>query len=245
MPDFAERRWKQVWDAVIRDGGLFESSYRTFSLWKRQMIYVAKYGQGVTLDLGAGKLPFRPALAQHAGLYISMDIECEHPDLDIIGSGEGLPLASQSIDTVFSAQVMEHVPHPWRFVGEIARVLKPDGILILSVPFVFYIHGEPHDYFRYTPYALRSLLEENGFRLLQIETVGGLWAFVAYFIQTGLIGATYGIPLIGPLCWQANRLITALVGPLDHRLGVAQHFPMNVLVVARIRASHWEESCNT
>ncbi len=67
-------------------------------------------------------------------------------------------IADSSIDAFFMMEVLEHVKTPEAAVNEIYRCLKPGGKLVLSTPFVFPIHDEPHDYYRYTRYGLEYLL---------------------------------------------------------------------------------------
>lgn len=55
--------------------------------------------------------------------------------------------------------------NPDAFVGEIRRVVRVGGIAIISVPFVWDEHEQPHDFARYSSYGLRSLLERNGFEV--------------------------------------------------------------------------------
>jgi ubiquinone/menaquinone biosynthesis C-methylase UbiE len=65
-----------------------------------------------------------------------------------------------SCDIVVMLEVLEHVKEPQRALDEIRRVLKPGGTLILSVPFIFPIHDEPYDFYRYTKYGLQYLLRD-------------------------------------------------------------------------------------
>jgi hypothetical protein len=48
------------------------------------------------------------------------------------------------------------------------RVLKPDGRIIVSVPFLFPVHDAPHDYWRFTKYALEYLFRD-GWHIVQIR----------------------------------------------------------------------------
>ena len=86
---------------------------------------------------------------------------------DIIGDLTSLPIRSSSCDVVFCLEILEHVKNPFNAVKELKRVLKINGIIIGSTPFIFPIHTPPHDYFRYTKYGLRELFKE--FEVLDIK----------------------------------------------------------------------------
>ena len=124
----------------------------------------------VVIDVGCGQSPYR-ALVAHFPNYIGLDSP-GHPDSgerpDVLGDAGELPFRSASADAVLCTEVIEHVVDPVRVLWEAQRVLKPGGSLILSVPFTWHLHDEPHDYWRFTEYGLRLLCERAGFH---VETV--------------------------------------------------------------------------
>ncbi len=67
-------------------------------------------------------------------------------------------IADNSVDIVYLIEVLEHIPTPDKAVFEIHRILKKGGKLIMSTPFIFPIHDEPYDYYRYTKFGLKHLL---------------------------------------------------------------------------------------
>lgn len=71
-------------------------------------------------------------------------------------------MADGSVDGVFMLEVLEHVKTPQKALDEIHRILKPGGALFLSTPFIFPLHDEPHDFYRYTKYGLAHLLSAFG-----------------------------------------------------------------------------------
>ncbi|HEY3235718.1 MAG TPA: class I SAM-dependent methyltransferase [Polyangiaceae bacterium] len=99
---------------------------------------------------------------------------------------ERLPFPDASFDTVLCVQVLEHTPRPADLVMELARVLKNDGVLILSAPFSFRLHEEPHDYFRFSPHGLRELCARAGLEIVHIEPMGGLWTLLGHKLNTYL-----------------------------------------------------------
>src|SRR5262249_57577318 len=88
------------------------------------------------------------------------------PGVDLVADVECLPHADGSIGTVLALNTFEHVPRFWKGFAEIARVLRPDGALLVSCPFFFHIHNYPGDYWRFTPMALDLLLEDYPSRIL-------------------------------------------------------------------------------
>lgn len=116
------------------------------------------------LDVGAGDAPYAELFAHTE--YVTLDWESSpHAGgrtAAISASADAIPLPDASFDIVVLTQVLEHVRRPAVVLGEIARVLRPGGTLLATVPFVWELHEEPHDYWRFTPYALRALLEDAG-----------------------------------------------------------------------------------
>ena len=70
---------------------------------------------------------------------------------------------------MLSTQTLEHVPNPERIVAEWARVLRPGGNLLLTLPFMWPEHEMPYDFQRYTTNGLRAILEKSGFEIIAQE----------------------------------------------------------------------------
>jgi SAM-dependent methyltransferase len=88
------------------------------------------------------------------------------PGVDLTADVEALPLADASAGTVLAMNTFEHVPRFWRGFAEVARILRPDGVVLVSCPFYFHIHAHPNDYWRFTPAALELVLEDFPVRVL-------------------------------------------------------------------------------
>lgn len=81
--------------------------------------------------------------------------------------GINIPLPSDSVDLVFSCQVLEHVRHPEALLKSIVRVLKPGGYFIGSTS-----HLEPYHSFQlwnFTPYGFKEIVQEAGLTLKEIR----------------------------------------------------------------------------
>ena len=83
----------------------------------------------------------------------------EGPGVDVILNLHNINLPPESVGTVLILDTLEHVEFPRKAIKEIHRILKPNGILIMSSVMYFPIHNHPCDYWRFTPEAFRSLLE--------------------------------------------------------------------------------------
>jgi SAM-dependent methyltransferase len=82
------------------------------------------------------------------------------PHVDLVADAHDLHMVpDNSVDCVISISVLEHVRYPQKVVAEIHRVLKPDGVVYLNIPFVFAFHGDPDDFYRFSCNGIRILCE--------------------------------------------------------------------------------------
>ena len=129
-------------------------------------LWVRQHASGLVLDIGCADRWLTSYLSS-ATDYIALDYPVTGGFLysaqpDIFADAARLPLASASVDTVLLLEVLEHLQHPARALSEIARVLRPGGKLLLSLPFLYPVHDAPHDYQRYTCHGLVRELEAAG-----------------------------------------------------------------------------------
>ncbi|MFA5385924.1 MAG: class I SAM-dependent methyltransferase, partial [Eubacteriales bacterium] len=124
---------------------------------------------GRVLDVGCGKKPYQSLVQCRE--YIGLEIDTPRNRLkskaDLYYDGMHFPVENVSFDWVVCSQVLEHVFNPDVFLSEIARVLKAGGGLLMVVPFVWDEHEQPNDFARYSSFGLRSLLERNGFVIVE------------------------------------------------------------------------------
>jgi SAM-dependent methyltransferase len=134
------------------------------------------YLKGKILDLGCGIKPYKNYLVKNSQ-YVGMDETIEvWPDT--VGQVDEIPFADEQFDSVLCTEVLEHLPEPEKAIKEIKRVLKIGGFLYLTVPQEWCLHYEPADYFRFTKYGIKYLLEKNGFRITAIEKIGGILSLI-------------------------------------------------------------------
>src|SRR5690349_1256264 len=133
--------------------GVVEATVATFALAGR-VVEIGAYqveGQGELIDL-------RSMFADVP--YIGVDMRAG-PGVDRVENVEGMSFESRSVGTVLALSTFEHVRRFWLGVEEIKRIVRADGVIVISTPFYFHIHNHPSDYWRFTPEALDSLLEDQ------------------------------------------------------------------------------------
>lgn len=138
---------------------------------------IEKHAHGILLDLGCGNVPLYGLYKNRVIDNICIDWDSslhENPYLDIVADlNSGIPTESDYFDTILSTDVLEHIAQPDLMMREISRVLKPGGKLILTVPFFYWLHETPYDYFRYTEFSLRMFCEKNKMDILSLSPYGG------------------------------------------------------------------------
>ncbi len=202
---------------------MFESFKRIFT-YNSSRTYLASFASRAAssipndarvLDAGAGEGPYRSVfnLAQYESTDICM-VNKNYGKISYISDLNHIPVQSDCYDLVFCSQTLEHVPEPKKVISEIYRVLKPGGKLWLTAPFFFAEHGAPLDYYRYSQYGLRYILEGGGFEVERIEWLEGYFGTLSYQLKV----AAKALPLkpgdFGPglLSWIVIPLIGVLKG---------------------------------
>lgn len=151
------------------------------------------------VDVGCGSRPYEHLFPK--GSYIGVDVEDSGRDVsmkmpDYFYDGSVLPFSDASIDGVFCTQVLEHVKNPDALLLEISRVLKPNGVLVLSAPFLWEEHEEPYDFFRFTSFGFRELLGRNRFDVQSVQKTTGLLESVAQILSVYIIN-NLSLPIRG------------------------------------------------
>jgi SAM-dependent methyltransferase len=180
----------------------------------------------VVVDVGCGDSPYRSMLSGFAH-YIGLDApgrpdSGSHPD--VLADALALPLRAGSVDAVVCTEVVEHITEPGTLLTEAHRVLKPGGSLLLSAPFTWHLHDEPHDYWRFTEYGLRLVCERAGFRVAAVHATNHYFgallqsrAYWLYFVSGRLR------PLVRPMVWFLQACAVA-VKPLDRNRRMTSNY---------------------
>lgn len=121
---------------------------------------------GDVLSIGAGRDTdkeggfYRDYFPQ-ASSYTTSEI-APMDGIDLVLDVRHMPqVADGRYDSVYCSGVLEHVDDYRAGLREITRILKPGGVLLLGLPFRQGLHLEPHDFWRFTEYGLRYLLQDD------------------------------------------------------------------------------------
>jgi SAM-dependent methyltransferase len=136
-----------------------------------------QHAKGKLLDLGCGKVPLYEAYREFVTDIICIDWsntlhKNEYLDYEL-DLTKKLPFSDKEFDTIILSDVLEHIPVPGQLWKEMTRILLRNGKIIINVPFYYWLHEEPHDYYRYTEFALRRFVEICGLRLIKLQPIGG------------------------------------------------------------------------
>lgn len=204
-----------------RVAGVENESFR--DMWVRDAVRrVASQGSlKSVLDVGAGSSPFR-STCEAVGLgYVSHDFA----QYDGAGDADGLQCgtwktdgydvtcdildipAKFASDVVLCTEVLEHVPDPVRALEKMAHLVKPGGSLVVTVPFMSFMHQSPF-WFQsgLSPYWFRYWVPRSGLTIDELLVTGDY----VDFIDQELDRVSRGVPL-PPKIWKPLRNVATKV----------------------------------
>lgn len=179
---------------------------------------------GKTLDVGCGTKPYKHLFSssEYVGLEIETTINREMKKADVFYDGTTFPFPDGEFDSVVTNQVLEHVFNPEFFMSEINRVMKKDGKLLLTVPFVWDEHEQPYDYARYSSFGLTSILKNAGFEITGLKKTANDFRVIYQLTNAYFYKVTRNIPGLKQFTTLFICSIITLIGLL-----VGKIFPKN------------------
>ena len=190
------------------------------------------------LDAGAGEGQYAHYFGrqQYCGVDLAVgDAAWDYTRLDVLADLTALPFRDGAFHAAINVVTLEHLPEPGRALAEIARTLEPGGLLLLAAPHEWEVHQAPHDYFRYTRYGLRYLLEKAGFEPVEIRAAGGYFRLVARRLLNGLQFFTGGVRWLGFVPAAILLVPPALIPPFLDALDRERNFTAGYICKARKR----------
>ena len=194
-----------------------------------------RYLGGRLIDIGCGSKPYKNLLAPYVAEHVGVDVDStEHgtSEIDIVSDAYKIPVACNSFDSAICTAVLEHLEEPEQALQECHRVLKPGGIAIYSVPFIWHLHEEPRDFYRFSKYGLQYLFGKVEFDIVELRALSGFWVTFGQLFVYNLYRFNRG-----PLRWiriidAIGLLIQGLAYLLD-RIDKSEQWTWMYMVVAR------------
>lgn len=204
-------------------------NWLAYELFDRFIEKYKIYYNGIVVDLGCGEAPYKEFICQYCNKYIGVDWSksLHNSKADVISDlNKEINLQSEFADVVISFSVMEHLYNPQVFLNEAYRIIKHNGKLIIQIPWQWWIHEEPYDYYRYSPYILKKMLETSGFQNINIEPMCGFFSMITLktnYFMCRVIGLkiikklrlTKFLNILFIPIWAVNQRIAPLLDKLD------------------------------
>ena len=178
---------------------------------------VPKYFSGRLADIGCGVKPYarivRPYVSEHVGIDHA---GASHgmAGVDIVATAYSIPVPDESFDCFLLTEVLEHLEEPVQALAECRRILRPGGAGIITVPFLWHLHEDPRDFFRYSAFGLRHVVEQAGLEVVEIVSLGGFWTTTGEFAAYNLrpfrhrpLNLVPIVPVMTPIIlWAAEKM---------------------------------------
>jgi SAM-dependent methyltransferase len=155
--------------------------------WLKKILESLPAGLSI-LDVGAGEQKNRKYCSHLK--YVSQDF-CKYSggssqntnglhnaawdtsETDVVSDILDIPCSNASFDIILCSEVLEHVPEPTRALDEFSRLLKPQGILVLTIPFASFLHMAPYHFATgFTRYWYEHHLTARGFSIERLQPNG-------------------------------------------------------------------------
>ena len=126
---------------------------------------------GSLLDFGCGTKAYEHLFEVEK--YIGIDLETNDghdlpsDKIDFFYDGKKLPFKNDTFDSVFSSEVFEHVFNLKDILLEINRVHKKNGLILVTMPFVWHEHEMPNDFGRYTSSGINNILKNSNYEIIK------------------------------------------------------------------------------
>jgi len=232
VPD-ASRRGRSKWiDRIARATACVAPTYDPGQETRIRAL-VRELGERANiLDLGSGGRNWGTTV-------VGMDVE-RFPHVGVVGDGERLPFADGVLDGILCTGVLEHVSDAEAVVREIWRVLRPDGMVYVAVPFIQGYHaatGTHQDFRRFTHIGLQHLL--SAFEQVDFGVSGGPSSSLAWILREYLAMLFAGGGWRYKIAFRVSAWLTFWIKYLDRvvaRRGTAHRIACGFYFLGRKRS---------
>lgn len=196
---------------------------------------IQRYAKGWLLDIGCGDKPYESMIKPYVTKHIGIDHKNtfhNKSNVDLFGTAYNIPVEADSFDTVVCTAVLEHLEEPELALRESWRVLKRRGVAIYSVPFIWHLHEEPHDFYRFSKYGLKYLFKKVGFEVIKIKALSGFWITFGQLFVYNIYRFNQGPLRLIPIIPAIGLIIQGISYLLD-KMDKTEQWTWMYMIVAR------------
>lgn len=176
--------------------------------------------EGPILDIGSGNRRYDYLMKETPTAIDTI----ENKEKKVLyGNATKLSFPGDSFQSVVCIEVLEYIDKPQEALDEMYRVMKKGGVLVLSVPFLFRVHG---DRFRFTPLQLRDMFFR--FEIVSFNTVGGWYTTILTIVWNKIKRITFA-----PFRYFLLLVITPLLFCTRKRSIEDEQYASGYIVVAK------------
>ena len=200
--------WRNKDPRAVKDGAQMEYVYippplPTFGRWcalrqkfpDESVLRTLEYERletanihGRVLDIGGGRKACTKPFFEQVDELDSVNIDPEIEPTYHVEPDAPFPVEDGIYDVVVCLNTLEHIYSAEFVLQEAFRVLKPNGVIFISVPFIFRIHAHPDDFFRGTPSWWKETMRRAGFSRMEIQPL--IWG---RYTTAGMISGYRGL----------------------------------------------------
>jgi len=137
---------------------------------------IQKHVSGICVDVGCGEKIFKQYIDKKISYYWGLEypqtlaasfLNSRYSKIDVAGNAEALPVKNESIDTILLLDILEHIRKPEYVMQQAYYSLKINGHAVITTPFLYPLHMEPYDFYRFTKNGIEALANMSGFTIVE------------------------------------------------------------------------------
>ncbi len=184
------------------------------------------------LDAGAGECQYKvfcshleyvsQDFSQYEGVGDGSGLQTKSWDvsqIDIVSDITSIPVGDGEFDAILCTEVFEHIPDPGLAVKEFSRLLKADGIVIITAPFLSFTHFAPYHFATgFNRYYYLYHLAQHGFGDIEITSNGNYFEFLGQELRRlSSMGRQYGGRRSGVMLKAATAVLLFAINRMSKR----------------------------
>ena len=136
--------------------------------------FLASYKNSKVLDFGCGDTRYKKLINENNNEYIGVDskntgIENSNKFADFYWDNKTLPFEDEKFDIIICTEVLDDVEDIELVTHELRRVLKDNGKIFITMPFMFGEHDTPYDFRRFTSFGIKRFFEKQNFNIVDFK----------------------------------------------------------------------------